>query len=126
MPCRGVEVSMRELGSSFVTFFLMVGCAGGSSGTDDPGGGGGGDPLPDTGAYYRYVVDDLILPGDGLSADDLGFDVDGTGGPDNALGGIISLLGTIDVDLQPHVDSAIGSGDLVSLHEIRADDLATD
>jgi hypothetical protein len=117
---------MREHGySSAIALLLSAACAGGPSGSGDPGGGGGEEP-PDTGAYYRYAVDDLILPGDGVSADDVAFDVDGTGGPDNALGGILSLLGTIDVSLQPHVDAAIQSGDLVSLHEIRADDLAND
>jgi hypothetical protein len=83
--------------------------------------------MPTTGDYYRYVVDDLILPGSGATADELAFDIDGKGDrTDNALGSIISILKGVNVNLQPEVDGAIAAGDLVSLHEIRADDLGSD
>ena len=69
---------------------LLLGACAGSSSTEDPG----GDEMPTTGDYYRYVVDDLILPGSGATADELAFDVDGKGDrTDNALGSIISKLG---------------------------------
>lgn len=109
-----------------VAVLLLFACSG-STMTEDPGGGGDDMELPTTGTYYRYVLDDLVLPGNGVTADELAFDVDGKGdATDNALGSIISILAGIDVQLQPQVDSAITGGDLVSLHEMRADDISSD
>lgn len=81
---------------------------------------------PDTGTYSHFVTTDLILPtAGGMYAKDL----DGDGLKDDKLGGLLALISTLatgDASLQSNIDNAITEGNLVLLHSVRADDLASD
>ena len=83
-------------------------------------------PVVDSGAYHTYVQTGWELPTTQDQARDLGFDVDDDGMPDNQGGALVSALGGIGLDLTGASATAFASGDVVTLHRLRADALTDD
>lgn len=108
------------IGIGLVASLGAFGC-GGDGGGDTPG----QDSAPPTGEFSEFVLNGLELPV-GTRVDTLSFDLDGVRDPsDNALGSVISLLAGFEFELQPSVDSSIAGGDVVILHAIQAESLAS-
>ena len=114
----------------------LVAC-GGSEGDDDDDGGGvpGGECYDDPagcvdsgGQDFQYVADTVTMPQSASSAQQLGLDLDfdPQGRPDNALGQILSTLASQgDLNLQEQVDTAIATGDIILLMNLKASGTGT-
>jgi hypothetical protein len=85
---------------------------------------------PATGIQYTYVTNSLMIPTTqtqtGLFA--LNVDGDAQGQPDNKFGDLLTLLTSAaqGIELQASLDQAVTTGQLVSLHVVKADDLLND
>lgn len=81
------------------------------------------EPTP---ARHHWVTNALDLPTSLGEPEALGFDLDGDGTVDNALGAALKLMADQGADAQPAADDAIGAGTLILLHSLTADDLVAD
>jgi len=85
---------------------------------------------PATGIPYSYVTNRLMIPTTqtqvGLFA--LNVDGDAQGHPDDKFGDLLTLLTSAaqGIELQASLDQAVTSGQLVSLHVVKADDILND
>lgn len=93
------------------------------TGVDAPpdSGGGGVDAMPDSGTttpvYYRWIVDNQVIPTTTQQAQLYGLDLDGNGSADNQLGFVFSALTAQGFDLQPVTDQAVARGQILMLGE---------
>ena len=87
-----------------------------------------GDAAVPTGAYHHYVLRRLLIPRTPAEKTAFGLNIDGDPADvvDNALGGLLQFLGTQGFAFQASIDAAIAAGQVVQLHSMRADDLASD
>ena len=85
-----------------------------------------GPPTVETGAYHGYVQRGWVLPHNATEAQALGLDVDSDGTIDNQIGAVIGSLINLGLELDTAATDAFASGDVIALHRLRADDLATD
>jgi len=76
---------------------------------------------PTTGPVTKWVITSLTLP---TKTDSLGFDLNGDGRPDNALGYAFHLLGQAGIDVQGTITMGVDSGALVQLLSFQSDDPA--
>ncbi|HET7143242.1 MAG TPA: hypothetical protein VFI68_04400 [Anaerolineales bacterium] len=85
---------------------------------------------PTTGVEYRFVTDQLLIPTTQAQAEAFALNVDGDpqGQPDNLFGKLFTLLTSTapGLDLQSTLDQEVNSGQLVSLHMVKADDPLND
>ncbi len=87
------------------------------------------DPLPpvvDSGAYRHFVQTGWTLPNGATEARWFGFDFDADGSIDNSAGSVVGSLAAIGLDLGGASATAFESGQLVTLHSVRADALVDD
>jgi hypothetical protein len=86
--------------------------------------------MPVTGVEYHFVTNKLLIPTTQEQAQAFALNVDGDPQekPDNMFGGLFTLLtSTIPgIEMQSTLDQAVASGQLVSLHEVKADDPLND
>ena len=86
--------------------------------------------IPTTGVEYHFVTNKLQIPTTQEQAQAFALNVDGDsqGKSDNMFGGLFTLLTSAipGIDMQSTLDQAITSGQLVSLHEAKADDPLND
>jgi hypothetical protein len=99
----------------------LVGCGGG----DDDGGDDTGQMEEDpAGTDHTYVLSELKVPASPNEATQLGLDIDGSGTPDNALGGLLAALaGQANLDLNGTVNEQVVSGGIVLLANLKATDM---
>jgi hypothetical protein len=86
---------------------------------------------PTTGAITQWVVDAITIPTTPSAATQAGFDLDGDGFPDNALGNVLAALQSAagaGFTMQAAMTSGIASGAIVQLISVQSDDatLASD
>lgn len=85
---------------------------------------------PVTGLQYQFVTNKLLVPTTQAQTQDFSLDLDGDPQqrPDNLFGNLLTLLTTAvpNLELQATVDQAVNTGQIVSLHSIRADDPLND
>jgi hypothetical protein len=85
---------------------------------------------PSTGAQYKFVTNQLLLPttNDQTQMFALNIDDDPKQNVDNKFGELLTLLASAapGLELQPTLDQAVSSGQLVSLHMVKTDDLLND
>lgn len=84
---------------------------------------------PDPRTSTKWILNTITVPTSLSQANLLAFDLNGDGTADNALGGVLSALGTlVSVDLQSSMNSAIASGEVVQLIDVQSRDatLTTD
>lgn len=85
---------------------------------------------PSTGAQYKFVTNQLLLPttSDQTQMFGLNIDDDPKQNSDNKFGDLLTLLTSAapGLELQPTLDQAVSSGQLVSLHMVKTDDLLND
>jgi hypothetical protein len=85
---------------------------------------------PSTGVQYQYVTNTLLLPAtsDQTQAFALNIDGDSKNSTENKFGELLSLLTSAapDLELQTTLDQAINTGQLVTLHMVKADDFLDD
>jgi hypothetical protein len=86
---------------------------------------------PTTGAITQWVVDAVTIPANATAANQVAFDVDGDGVPENALGQVLVALqaaGASALPMQVAMTGGIASGAIVQLISFQSDDatLATD
>jgi hypothetical protein len=85
---------------------------------------------PATGIQYNYVTNSLMLPTTQTQTGVFALNVDGDaqGHPDNKFGDLLTLLTSAaqGIELQASLDQAVTTGQLVSLHVVKADDLLND
>jgi hypothetical protein len=120
---------MNPVGMALLALALAatgIGCAGdeagagaggdgGSGGGDGgSGGSGGGEPL-----RFGYVTSELRLPATSADVRSLGFDLDGNGSIDNALGNLLVLAGGA-----VSAGDAVASGAMIQLHVLETPSLA--
>jgi hypothetical protein len=81
---------------------------------------------PDTGVQYHFVTNKLLLPTTQEQTQAFALDVDGDSQqhPDNLFGKLLTLLTSVaqGFELQSTLDQAVNTGQLVSLHEVKAND----
>lgn len=86
--------------------------------------------IPVTGAQYQFVTNTLLLPTTGEQTQSFGLNIDNDmqKTPDNKFGEMLTLLTSVapDLELQLTLDQAINSGQLITLHMIKADDFLND
>lgn len=86
--------------------------------------------IPVTGVQYQFVTNQLLLPVTRAQSQTfaLNIDNDSRQSPDNKFGELLTLLTTVapDLELQSTLDQAIVTGQLVSLHMFKADDVLND
>jgi hypothetical protein len=86
--------------------------------------------MPATGVEYHFVTNTLQIPTTQEQAQVFALNVDGDpqGKPDNMFGGLFTLLTSAvsGIEMQSTLDQAIASGQLVALHEVKADDPLND
>lgn len=107
----------------FILAVCVAACGGG-----DGGGTGGADatmqpPVDPNGTFTQYVMDQLLMPTTSNEAKMYGLNLDGdeTNRPDNALGQILSTLGSMgDINLQMTVDTQIADGSINNLIGMKA------
>lgn len=84
-------------------------------------------PMPDVSgtAHADFVLDAVLLPTSSGQATQYGFDLDGDGSVDNALGTILSAVGamTPGMSVQPAVDEAVNRGDLLLLFRLYSNNM---
>jgi hypothetical protein len=109
---------------------LALAACGGSDNTGSNGNGNGNGGSPDAGEpqgdNYSYVIDELRIPTSAAQANQLGLDLDGDGETDNALGVLLSTLGSVvgDIDLQATLNAQFLDGTIIVLAELKATSLA--
>ena len=86
--------------------------------------------MPTTGVNYHFVTNKLQIPTTQEQAQAFAVNVDGDpqGKPDNMFGGLFTLLTSVvpGIEMQSTLDQAVASGQLVALHEVKADDPLND
>ena len=86
--------------------------------------------LPATGVQYKFVTNKLLIPTTSALAQAYALNIDGNAQNhlQNKFGEMLALLTSAapGMDLQPTLDQAINSGELVSLHIVKASDLLND
>ena len=86
--------------------------------------------MPTTGVEYHFVTNKLQIPTTQEQAQAFALNVDGDPQekPDNMFGGLFTLLTSAvpGIEMQSTLDQAVTSGQLVSLHEVKADDPLND
>lgn len=86
--------------------------------------------IPVTGVQYQFVTNQLILPTTRAQSQAFALDIDNDSQQtsDNKFGELLTLLTTVapDLELQSTLDQAIDTGQLVSLHTFKADDVLND
>ena len=86
--------------------------------------------MPATGVEYHFVTNKLQIPTTQEQAQAFALNVDGDPQekPDNMFGGLFTLLTSAvpGIEMQSTLDQAVTSGQLVSLHEVKADDPLND
>ena len=82
--------------------------------------------LPSTGVQYHFVTNRLLIPTSQALTQEFALNVDGDSQQraDNLFGNLLSLLTSAapSLELQATLDQVINSGQLVSLHVVKADD----
>ncbi len=85
---------------------------------------------PATGAQYQFVTNKLVLPTtrEQTQAFALNVDDDSQQNPDNKFGELLTLLTSAapNLELQSTLDQAVDSGQLVTLHMVKTDDILND
>lgn len=85
---------------------------------------------PSTGVQYQYVTNTLLLPAtrEQTQAFALNIDGDSKQSTENKFGELLSLLTSAapDLELQATLDQTINTGQLVTLHMVKADDFLDD
>ena len=86
--------------------------------------------MPATGVEYHFVTNKLLIPTTQEQAQAFALNVDGDpqGKPDNMFGGLFTMLTSTvpGIEMQKTFDQAVTSGQLVTLHEVKADDPLND
>jgi hypothetical protein len=86
--------------------------------------------LPSTGVQYYFVTNKLLIPTTRAQTQTFALNVDGDPQqhPDNLLGGLLTFLTSAApaLQLQSGMDQAVSTGQLVSLHVVKADDALND
>jgi hypothetical protein len=81
----------------------------------------------DTGIQYQFVTNKLLIPNTQaqVQAYSLNIDGDPQQQPDNLVGKLLTLLASAvpDLAIQSTVDQAVNTGQIISLHVVKADDL---
>jgi hypothetical protein len=78
-----------------------------------------------TGTYHKYVTSVMKYGSTRGEAMQNAFDIDGSGRK-NEIGAAFATFASMGQAYDPNVAAAIASGNLVQLHQLRADDLTTD
>jgi len=88
------------------------------------GGGGGGGPttIVPEGPHYHYVVNKVFVPTKPSDQMDYGLDLNGDGGPDNVLGGVLSFLSGMGFNVQATIDQAVAEGKIILLVDFQTKD----
>jgi len=85
---------------------------------------------PATGLQYQFVTNRLLLPAtrEQTQAFALNIDNDAQQNPDNKFGELLTLLTSAvpGLELQSTLDQAVDTGQLISLHMVKTDDLLND
>lgn len=85
---------------------------------------------PATGVQYSFVTNKLLIPTTQAQTQSFALNVDGDlkGQPDNKFGDLLTLLASAapNLELQASLDQAVTTGQLISLHVVKADDLLND
>jgi len=85
---------------------------------------------PTTGVQYSFVTNRLMIPTTQAQTESFALNVDGDSQQhsDNKFGNLLTLLASTaqGVELQASLDQAVTSGQVVSLHVVKADDLLND
>ena len=85
---------------------------------------------PATGVLYQFVTNQLVLPATRAQTQSfaLNIDNDSRKTPDNKFGELLTLLTSAvpDLELQSTLDQAVNTGQLVSLHMVKADEFLND
>jgi hypothetical protein len=83
--------------------------------------------MPATGMQYYFVTNKLLLPTTQAQTQEFALNIDGDSQQtlDNKFGEMLTLLtsAAAGLELQPTLDQAINTGQLVSLHLVKTDDL---
>ena len=86
--------------------------------------------LPASGEQYYFVTNKLLLPTTQAQTEAYALNVDGDSQqrPDNKFGDLFTLLASAaqGIELQASLDQAVNTGQLVSLHVVKADGLLND
>jgi hypothetical protein len=86
--------------------------------------------IPVTGIEYQFVTNKLLLPTTHEQTQTFGLNIDNDmqKTPDNKFGDLLTLLTSVapDLELQLTLDQAIDTGQLVTLHMVKADDFLND
>ena len=88
------------------------------------------EALPATGIQYQFVTNKLLIPTTQAQTQAFALNVDGDSQqrPDNMFGELFTLLGSAaqGIELQSTLDQAVYTGQLVSLHVVKANDPLND
>jgi hypothetical protein len=86
--------------------------------------------MPATGVEYYFVTNKLLMPTTQEQTQEFALNVDGDAQQtvDNKFGNLFTLLTSAvkNIELQSRLDQAVNSGQLVSLHVVKADDALND
>ncbi len=88
------------------------------------GGDDEGNVTPE-GPHYHYVANKVNVPATGTQAREFGLDLNGDGTTDNQLGMVLSTLGTMGLDVQSTIDTAVAEGSIVLLVDVQTEDFAS-
>lgn len=84
-------------------------------------GGDDGQPVPE-GTHYHYVANKVFVPTSGSEAQKYGLDLNNDGTVDNALGQVLSALGSMGFNLQETLDTAVNEGSIILLADFQTKD----
>lgn len=87
-------------------------------------------PPPTTGIQYYFVTNKLLIPATQTQKQEFALNLDGDSQQrtDNLFGELLTLLTSAapGLEIQANLDQAVNAGQLVTLHVLKADDLASD
>src|ERR1700690_15190 len=87
-------------------------------------------PAPATGIQYHFVTNKLLIPTTQAQSQEFALNIDGNSQQrlENKVGDLLALLTSSvpNLQLQSTLDQAINSGQLVTLHMVKADDPLND
>jgi len=88
------------------------------------------EAVPPTGIQYHFVTNELLLPTTQAQSQEFALNIDGNSQQhlENKVGDLLALLTSSvpNLQLQPTLDQAINTGQLVTLHVVKADDPLND